>query len=173
LNTATQKTTKIGGRIRFDRWDRRNLIETGLLVISTGIGFSIAFNQWLGPLIKENVFNGLLVAISIFIAYVSVVIIFYPGKVDEFEKEYLAAVNNYFIGQREVLKFIRQIYEKFSNAEHKTMIEEAAIEQYKTAMEGLEKNRLTKQDRDEDLDRCFDGFVRRLSEWVFFLWQCI
>jgi hypothetical protein len=52
---------------------------------ASGFLLALSLHKFTSPLIEESVLNGLLVAISIFIGFISVIVTFYLGKMDERE----------------------------------------------------------------------------------------
>jgi hypothetical protein len=91
-------------------WNKWSLLFIGAGINLVGIYLGLRLHNLTTPLIGDSVFNGLLVAISIFIGFVSVIVIFYLGKMDEHEREFLHALNNVRKFEEEFFVSIRHIY---------------------------------------------------------------
>ena len=96
-------------------WDKRDLLVIGLAISIFGIMLGFGLHKTTTLLISDSVFNGLLVMISIFIAYVSVIVVFYLGKMDEHEREFLHALNNVRISEEELftsyINYIQNLFQ--------------------------------------------------------------
>jgi hypothetical protein len=95
--------------------------------------------------------------ISIFIGYVSVIVVFYLGKMDEHEREFLHVLNNVRIYEEELFTSIHRLYPKLGSKPHQTR-----IEAFRTAMEQMRSDPIyTEENR--------NGLIEESKEFAFSL----
>jgi hypothetical protein len=138
-------------------WSRKSLISLGIIVNFLGIPTAAISYRIISPLIEESVFNGLLVAISIFIGFISVIVTFYLGKMDEHETQFLHALNNARVFEKEFITSMNQFYSHISSRKNKTEKQDNALKKLRDWIEHWHSNPLyTKEDRDNILKEAQD-----------------